>query len=120
MTLLDAQCHLVVTAPMIGGCGFFVRSLLLYPDHPGLIRSAGSVHLTSNSSDCSTITQAEIVKIDAAPDDRWFAGQLFSMHQRGHMPITQAVEPNKPPVTLQLVPSPHTLHHRALPSGSLP
>ena len=87
----------------MGGCGFFVRSFLLYPDHPGLFRSAGSVHLTSNASSCTTITQADIVSIDAAPDDRWSAGQLFSMHQRGHLPSTAAIEPNKPAVTLKLV-----------------
>ena len=72
---------MIITSPIIGGCGFFVRSFLLYPSHPGLFRSAGnrplilqlvfcligpagSVHLTSNASGCSTVTQADIVLID--------------------------------------------------------
>jgi len=67
-----------------------------------LISLSGSVHLTSNSSSCSSITRADIAVLDAAADDRWSAGQLFSMHQRGHMPSNDAVEANKPPLTLKM------------------
>jgi hypothetical protein len=57
-----------------------------------------------NSSLCTvTVTRADVVVMDLAADERWAAAQLFSMHQRGHMPAAQAIEPNKPPLTLRLV-----------------
>ena len=111
----DAVCCLNISVPsaaapsgqapgLVAGLLTLSRHFCVYPAHPGVVRSGGSVAVTVGGGGGVPVTMvgAEMARVALPAAEEWSSPELFHIGQRGHMPTTVALLPAKPALRLQM------------------